>query len=308
MLNNVYFCFMDISQFIKSLTITPDASQIKAAEGLKYFSIRRLTLKECLPELPPKTFYTWVEEGLIPNHFGKDTLSELSATQKTSESYKGWNRFTVYEFFWIRLVYHLRQAGYPKESIKKNASLFFIEKSPELLEVIFQKFAESEGEFQKRLQNLVQKIGEKSAQHEIEKILQFIVESTTFTEFHYNVIEALLAFSLPYFVATGSGHILTKHCEKLSDPFESNYGTFLAIPYSIIIHDLVLRADKEYLRHLFGLDEKTGMVISEWKSVAIPQKSFIEPSVASRNKWLNGSAMMETIFGFCNQIAAYKSK
>lgn len=310
MLNNAYFCFMNIKQIIKSIAASPVGDQIKTVDGLKHISARKLTLKQCLPELPPKTFYTWVDEGLIPIHFGKDILSELPTTEKASNVYKGWNRFTVYEFFWVRLVYHLRESGYPKENIKKNATEFFSEKNPELLEAILKKITENEGEFQKLADSLAQSIGERSAQHEFEKILHFIIESTAFTKFHYEVIEALQTFRLPYFVATQDGTISSKASEELSDAKTTGYGSFLAIPYSIIINDLVVTAEPGYLANILGSDERTGMVIQNWKSLIPPSKHLSDSLelAQSQNVGLKtATTVMEVIYKFCDQIAALKA-
>lgn len=307
MLNNAYFCSMTIPEKLKSLASNPATGQLNVIDGLKHFTTRRLTLKECLPELPPKTFYTWVEEGLIPNHFGQNSLREL-LNQESSESYKGWNRFTIYEFFWIRLVYHLRQAGYPKQDIKRNAELFFPDKNPKLIGKIFEKFIQGEGDFQKLIQDRAKTIGEKSAQHEVEKLLQFLIESTTFSQFHFEVIEALLNCSLPYFIATGGGQISTQLPEQLANPSITNYGTFVAIPYLTIVNDLVLKADSEYIQNIFGVGNNAGIIIDQWKSVVRPQQPPPPSHSLSENKWLNGIAAMEAVLGFFNRMVSIKGQ
>lgn len=301
---------MDENQITNSLRALPGEAQLKAADRLKQFTLRKLTLKGCLPELPAKTYYTWVDEGLIPQNFGRDLLTEGYNNIESQGSYKKWNRFNAFEFFWIRLVYHLRQAGHPKENIKANAKLLFTPTNEELLKALLMKVDSRGGEFEKRKFSLEKKIGKKSAQHEVEKILQFTIESTTFTQFHFDVIDALISFHLPYFVATTQGAISSISPSKLSEPERSSYGPFLAIPYSLIINDLVSVSEKEYLNCLFGLDINTGMVIDTWKQHT-PALELAKMHKAEQEKLMGsmpGLKTMEAIFNFCAQIAALKNQ
>lgn len=227
---------------------------------------RNFTLKDCLPELPAKTFYQWVEEGLIPKSFGKDKTEFIIEQAGVQREYRKWSRYHLYEFVWIRLVFHLRKMGFPKEFISQNARNYFSLPDAELIQKIAAQFEQNAIELEKAFEKLKKDLGSKAAKHEVGKITNALTETLCFGVIHEAVFTALVGRTTLLFLCFEDGLIIPCISKSEQQLEKLQLLSHVTVPFLRLLNDLIECSDPEFLKTLMRLNEIETDIIRKWKA------------------------------------------